>query len=205
MHGTIEPHDPMGAGALKPSARADAELVAAIRLDGDERAFRELYRRHTPRLHQLVLRLVGGAEQDAEDVVQETWIRATSALDRFRWDSSFPTWLTGIGINRARDLLRRRTRRPGDQEVGDPEVLLAQLGERPKPVGERIDLERAIALLPDGYRAVFVLHDVEGFGHAEIGVQLGISEGTSKSQLFHARRALRALLEPVTQREVNHA
>lgn len=188
--------------------RTDAELVAAVRLEGDERAFRELYRRHTPRLYQLVLRLVGGNEQDAEDVVQETWTRATSALDRFRWDSSFPTWLTGIGINRAKDLLRHRSRRPGDLDAGDPEIALAQLREKRQTITERIDLDRAIGLLPEGYRTVFVLHDVEGYGHAEIGEQLGISEGTSKSQLFHARRALRALLEPagrMLEREVNHA
>lgn len=195
----------MAVAPLNSTGRSDAELVAAVRLDGDERAFRELYRRHTPRLHQLVLRLLGGAAQDAEDVVQETWVRATSALERFRWDSSFSTWLTGIGINRARDLLRQHARRPGDHEAGDPTVLLEQLCERPRSVGERIDLERALAMLPEGYRVVFVLHDVEGFGHAEIGQQLGISEGTSKSQLFHARRALRSLLEPAPQREVNHA
>jgi RNA polymerase sigma factor (sigma-70 family) len=175
-------------------AAGDAELVAAVRDRGDEAAFRALYRRHTPRLHQLVLRLVGGGEHDAEDVVQETWVRAASSLDRFRWESAFGTWLTGIGLNQARDFLRRRGRRPVCD--GDPELMLAQIRTAAAPVAERIDLERALTLLPDGYRTVFVLHDVEGYAHAEIAAQLEISEGTSKSQLFHARRALRVLLEP---------
>ena len=183
-------------GTIGTAALSDAELVEAVRRTGDELSFRSLYRRHTPRLHQLVLRLLGGAEQDAEDVVQETWLRATSSLDRFRWDSSFATWLTGIGLNQARDLLRRQGRRPVHE--GDPDEVIVQLRTNAPGVAERIDLERAIALLPDGYRTVFVLHDMEGYPHAEIAARLEISEGTSKSQLFHARRALRAVLEPST-------
>jgi RNA polymerase sigma factor (sigma-70 family) len=172
----------------------DAELVAAVRARGDEASFRTLYRRHTPRLHQLVLRLLGGGEQDAEDVVQETWLRVATSLERFRWESTFSTWLIGIGLNQARDFLRRSGRRPVCG--ADPEHVLSQLKAAAAPIAERIDLERALVLLPDGYRAVFVLHDVEGFQHGEIARRLDISEGTSKSQLFHARRALRVLLEP---------
>lgn len=170
----------------------DRALAEALQLRGEETAFRQLYARHTPRLHQLVLRIVGGCEHDAEDVVQETWIRATASLDGFRWESAFSTWLAGIGINCARGLLRRQGRwvalEPGDEPW------------RPPPLhGERIDLERALALLPAGYRAVLVLHDVEGYTHEEIGERLGIAAGTSKSQLFHARRTLRRLLEPTTE------
>ena len=173
----------------------DAALISGIR-EGDERAFRELYRRHTPRLYQLVLRIVGGSTADAEDVVQETWVRATTSLAKFRGDSSFGTWLTGIGLNRARDCLRHRARRPIGFEVEDGDELLGRLSSPVDHAGERMDLERAIALLPDGYRLVFVLYDIEGFSHSEIAVKLGISEGTSKSQLHHARRALRLILEP---------
>ena len=185
----------------------DAELIEAIRLDGSERAFRELYRRHTPRLYQLVLRILGGAAGDAEDVVQETWIRATTSLARFRGDSAFGTWLTGIGLNRARDFLRSRSRRPSGFEVSDGEAWLARLSARSDAAAERVDLDRAIALLPDGYRVVFVLYEIEGFNHGEIAGRLGISEGTSKSQLHHARRALRTLLEPAAGRgqEVSNA
>ena len=177
----------------------DAELVEAVRARGDEAAFRTLYRRHTPRLYQLVLRLLGGSESEAEDVVQEAWLKASSSLERFRWESSFGTWLTGIGLNQARDHLRRSGRRPVYE--GDPEEVLSQVRVECSAVAERVDLERAIALLPDGYRTVFVLHDMEGYAHAEIAARLEISEGTSKSQLFHARRTLRALLEPAVRKE----
>ena len=169
---------------------SDRELVEAVVVNGDEIAFRELYRRHTPRLYQLILRLVG-TEQDAEDIVQEAWIRATEAAANFRWESGFATWLTGIAINRFKELLRKRNRWPmlALEQVSEPEI-------RPDRVGERVDLERALKLLPDGYRTVLVLHDLEGFRHEEIAEQLGIAPGTSKSQLFHARRYVRALLEP---------
>ena len=177
-----------------PPAAADRELADALLLHRDERAFRELYRRHTPRLHQFVLRIVGGAEADAEDVVQETWIRAVEKLDGFRWEAQFATWLTGIGLNVARGLLRRQGRWEVPMDPDTPE------GWRPPaPDGERIDLERAIALLPAGYRTVLILHDVEGFTHEEIGERLGVTAGTSKSQLSHARRAVRRLLEPNTE------
>ena len=182
------------------TARTDVELIEAIRIDGCERSFRELYGRHTPRLYQLVLRVLGGAAGDAEDVVQESWIRATTSLSRFRGDSSFGTWLTGIGLNRARDFLRSRSRRPSGFEVTDSEAWLARLSTRSDATAERLDLDRAIALLPDGYRVVFVLYEIEGFNHGEIAGRLGISEGTSKSQLHHARRALRMLLEPVMRK-----
>lgn len=172
------------------TTHSDRELVESVVMHADERAFRELYRRHTPRLYQLVLRLVG-SEQDAEDVVQEAWIRATEAAAQFRWESGFNTWLTGIAINRFKELLRKRNRWPamGLEQVQEPE-------ERPDHVSERLDLQRALALLPIGYRTVLVLHDLEGYRHEEIAQQLGISAGTSKSQLFHARRYVRALLEP---------
>jgi RNA polymerase sigma-70 factor (ECF subfamily) len=167
----------------------DRALADALLLDGDELAFRQLYQRHTPRLYQVALRVVGGAEHDAEDVVQETWIKATEKLGTFRWEAAFATWLTGIGLNVARQLLRKRGRWVELDAAPEP--------WRPPPHdAERIDLERAIALLPAGYRTVLVLHDVEGYRHEEIGEMLGVSTGTSKSQLFNARRSLRQALEP---------
>ena len=180
-----------------PATSSDRQLAEALLGRGDERAFRELYRRHTPRLYQLVLRVLGGRRPDAEDAVQETWLRAAEHLGRFRWEAAFPTWLCGIGLNVARDALRARSRdRAVEWEDGmDPPAPAP-------PDGERIDLERAIALLPDGYRAVVVLHDVEGLKHEEIARTLGISAGTSKSQLHWARKALRGLLAPA--KEENH-
>jgi len=179
------------------SMTTDRDLAEALRHRGDERAFRVLYRRHTPRLFPFVRRLVGGELADAEDVVQETWLRAVQSLDRFRWEAAFATWLAGIGLNVTRDWMRRRGRSLetawNDAGVDAP--------IREVPHGERIDLERAIAALPDGARTVLVLHDIEGWPHETIAERLGITTGTSKSQLHRARRALRTWLTPATTSE----
>jgi RNA polymerase sigma factor (sigma-70 family) len=163
-------------------------------LGGNEQAFRLLYRRHTPRLRHLLLRLLGEPRADAEDAVQETWMRAVAGLPRFRGDSAFGTWLVGIGVRTAGEALRRRYRR---RESGDPEELA--IAAPAAGAGERIDLERALAALPDRHRAVLVLHDVEGFTHEEIAARLGIPAGTSKAWLFRARRAVRAMLGDPTE------
>ena len=167
----------------------DRELAAAVLDDGDEGAFRELYRRHTPRLLAFVHRVLGREEAEAEDVVQETWIRACDGLVRFRWDARFSTWLLGIGLNAARE----RQGKNSLTAAFDPE----RLPDPPGPAGNgenRVDLERSIRSLPDGYRTVLLLHDLEGMKHGEIARRLGISTGTSKSQLFNARRLLRSML-----------
>jgi RNA polymerase sigma-70 factor (ECF subfamily) len=165
----------------------DAELAARFITTGDEDAFRLLFRRHTPRLYALALRLMGGNRADAEDVVQEAWQRAAARLTRFEWRSSLLTWMSAIVINCARERLRKRA-----PDAIDPDALdRMSAGAHGEP---GIDLERAIAALPDGYREVLVLHDVEGHTHAEIAQMLGVAAGTSKSQLFHARRAVRARL-----------
>jgi len=172
--------------AIDNSDRALAEAVLEY---GEEQAFRELYRRHTPRLLGFVGRLLGASDAEAEDVAQETWIRACQALGRFRWESAFSTWLLGIGLNIVRDHIRRNSR-----------AHILDIDDIPDPPGpvripeDRIDLERSIAVLPDGYRMVLVLHDVEGMKHKEIAEKLGVSEGTTKSQLSRARKMLRGLL-----------
>ncbi len=172
-----------------PEQSTDRDLVRLVQ-HGDEAGFRSLYRRHTPALYPFVLRLVGGDEPAAEDVVQDTWVRAVRGLPSFRWDAAFRTWLHGIALNRVREMVRKQGRR---DEIGLPD---APTWTPPAPTAVRVDLERAIASLPDGYRTVLILHDVEGFSHPEISSRLGVAVGTSRSQLFHARKALRAMLEP---------
>ena len=154
---------------------------------GDEAAFRELYRLHTPRLFAVALRLLS-RRADAEDAVQEGWLRAVRGLAGFRGESAFATWLTGIVIRCALEALRKR----GPAYSGSAE---ATVNHAPHLA---LDLERAIAALPDGYRTVLMLHDVEGLTHDEIAGLLEIEPGTSKSQLFHARRALRDHLRPLS-------
>ena len=166
---------------------ADAELVARVLRDADERAFRTLYKRHTPALLQFVHRLLGSDQREAEDAVQDTWIRAVERFADFRWQASLRTWLFGIGLNRVREIRRKARLLQGEaiqeiREVSPPHLL------------ERNDLEQAIRQLTEGYREVLLLHDVEGFTHEEIAGQFGITSGTSKSQLHFARQALCRLL-----------
>ena len=172
---------------------SDTALIAAA-VNGAESAFRELFRRHTPHLLQFVSRILGASRADAEDVVQDTWLRAYPALVTFRNESSFSTWLCSVGTRAALDHLRKGKRHAADSLFDDDAPAA------PPSNDERMDIEQAIAQLAPGYRMVLLLHDVEGFTHEEIALQLGIAPGTSKAQLFKARRAMRTLL---TGRETN--
>ena len=169
----------------------DRRLVALFLARRDEGAFRALYRRHTPFLYRLLLRLSGGDSQTAEEGVQETWVRAVERFGKFAWRSQLRTWLAGIAIHWSREDARRRRR---DASVALDDEALPEPGAS-API-DRMDLERAVSELPDGYRAALLLHDVEGFTHEEIAAALGVDEGTSKSQLFRARRSLRLMLQP---------
>jgi len=168
--------------------KADRELVESFLSGRAESAFRALYRRHTSALFPLALRVLKGSEGDAQEAVQETWIRAVERLGGFRWESALRTWLTGILLNRCREMLRARGK---EGRVDGAEGL--HPASRPLETA-RLDLERGLAHLPEGYREILLLHDVQGHTHAEISRLLGIEEGTSKSQLSRARRALRASL-----------
>lgn len=165
---------------------ADATLAAA----GDARAFERLYRRHAGRIHGLALRMVGPAH--SEELAQEIFVRCWQKLGSFEGRSQFGTWLYRLGVNH---LLSRRTQiaRTRDREVAGDDIH-PHLPARAARVDERMDLEGALQRIPPGAREVFVLHDVEGFRHEEIGQMLGIASGTSKSQLHHARRLLREQL-----------
>jgi len=173
----------------EPAGTTDKELALAVRRDRSDAAFSALYERHTPRVFQVAWRILGGNAHEAEDVVQETWIRAIATLDSWRDGEAFGAWLRGITAHIAIDLLRRQSRF----------VIEADLEPvTPEQSSEQIDLETAIGTLAPGYRAILVLHDIEGFTHEEIAQQLGITAGTSKGQLFKARRAVRAHLSPST-------
>ena len=166
--------------------QTDRTLIEKYIRSHDEATFRDLYRRHTPALYALALRL-SGAEADAQDAVQDVWTRACATFSRFNWDSSLRTWLTGILINCTREQRRKRRNKE--------EPLLDDVNHTvPATAGERLGLEQAIEQLADGYRYVLTLHDVEGYTHEEISSMLDISVGTSKSQLHHARKTMRALM-----------
>lgn len=169
----------------------DRKLVARFLRRSDERSFLELYRRHAPPINHMIARLLNGFEDDVEDVIQVTWIRAIERLSAFRWESTLRTWLTGIAINCSREHIRKSSRIRSRQSIGPVDLEPARKVDQPI---DRIDLENAIAKLPDGYREVLILHDIEGFTHSEIATFLKIEEGTSKSQLSRARGAVRSIL-----------
>jgi RNA polymerase sigma factor (sigma-70 family) len=164
----------------------ERQLVTEF-LGGDEAAFSVLYDRHSPSLYAFLLRLLGRWRSEANDVLQDVWLRAARDLYRFRWQSSFRTWLFGIAVNRCREILRLTPN--FEEELAEIDVA-APLS----PTDERIDLERAVSRLPLRYREVVVLHDIYEHTHAEIAAMLGIDEGTSKSNLSRARAQLRRLI-----------
>ena len=158
--------------------------------DGDARAVRALYERYAPRVYAVVRRIAGDDEL-AKDYAQEAWIRAIRALPTFRGDSRFSTWLHRIAVNAALQAARKiKTSEQRRVEMPD-EVAISPIGGDAL-LEER--LEAALDLLPEGMRRVLVLHDVEGYTHAEIGDVLGVASGTSKSQLFKARAKMRLML-----------
>ncbi len=167
----------------------DTECIARAR-QGDGAAMRELYTRHAPRVYAVVRRLAGD-DALAEDYAQEAWVRAFRALPSFRGEAAFSTWLHRIAVNSALHGQRWRSRRTNN-EIPLP-VGMSERGSSDRPV-LRIALERALQRLPAGMRQVLVLHDVEGYTHDEIADALGITPGTSKSQLFKARAKMREML-----------
>ncbi len=173
---------------------SDEQLVGAFLARRSEADFRELYRRRTPLLFRVASRMLRGNEADARDVVQETWLRASHSLPRFAGRSTFRTWLIGIAVNVCREWIRKRDRGREDPTDLEDAALFSEGSSSMRVTGTRIDLERSIAGLADGYREVLILHDIEGFTHQEIGEMLGTETGTSKSQLSRARRALRIAL-----------
>ena len=186
---------PFPAPASAAPRAEDMALVARCR-SGDLAAFEELYRAHAGRLFSVACRMLGNPT-DAEDLLQDIFLSAHRKLDGFRGESALGTWLYRLATNHCLDYLRSRTARMNQvTDALDDDPLYGVVGSRglAEQTVTRMDLERALAKLPDGCRAAFVLHDVEGLEHREVAQALGIAEGTSKSQVHKARQRLRALL-----------
>jgi len=163
---------------------------------GELGAFEEVYRAHSAKLFGLVLRMVGNAA-DAEDLLQDIFLAAHQKLEGFRGESALGTWLYRLAMNQCLDYLRSRSAKTGQlTDPLDDERALPAPGGRgiADQAVSRLDLERALAQLPEGCRAAFLLYDVEGLEHREVAEALGIAEGTSKSQVHKARLRLRGLL-----------
>ena len=174
---------------------SDLELCR-LAADGNLAAFELIYQRYHRRTYSLCLRMMG-SQTEAEDLTQEVFIQLFRKVGSFRGDSAFSTWLHRLTINQVLMHFRRRSfKNEKTSEDGEiPEQTVHGTADPNKmPVVDRIALKKAIGDLPNGYRNVFILHDVEGFEHEEVARKLGISVGTSKSQLHKARLKLRALL-----------
>ena len=187
------PADPLGLDG-------EHALVRAAGM-GDARAFETLYRSHSRRIYAVVWRLAGGNAARAEDLVQEAFIRAWQALPGFRFESAFSTWMHRLAVNTALMELRHRA---GAEDREADDAGLETIGT-PDTAGHRLreqmDLERAVATLPERARAVLVLHDIEGWKHEEIAAELGMAVGSSKAQLHRARGLLRKRLGDEHERD----
>ena len=176
-----------------PLGRVDLDKEdVALATGGDAIAFERLYRRHVARVRSLAQWLTNASDSDIDDAVQEVFVRVWTKLSTFAGESAFGTWLHRVAVNL---LIRRRQMagRDSARRGGDDETIALVPGPRSDPE-LRMAIEKAVATLPAGAREVFVLHDMEGFKHEEIGQLLEIDPGTSRSQLHRARMMLRKIL-----------
>jgi len=181
-------------GWSQAAAGGDEALLVSRALDGDTRAFEQLYRRHCDRVLGLCVRLCQGDRAKAEQATQDAFVRAWEKLGSFRGEAQFSTWLHRITVNVVlgeHRLLQRWTTFE-DAEAAGPREELATAAEDPSLSR---DLERALARLPKGARTVLWLHDVEGYLHEEIAALTGIAVGTSKAQLHRARKLMKEHLQ----------
>jgi RNA polymerase sigma-70 factor (ECF subfamily) len=175
---------------------SDFDLAQAA-AQGDMFSFEELYQRHHRRVYSICLRMLQNASE-AEDLTQDVFIQLYRKIGSFRGDSAFTTWLHRMTVNQVLMHFRKRNVKfEKTTEEGETPVQIVGGTENPNkmPIVDKIALENAIQQLPEGYKNVFVLHDVEGYEHEEVARILGCSVGTSKSQLHKARLKLRKLLQ----------
>jgi len=170
---------------------AEPDLVRLAR-EGDSRAFAALYRTHVGRVYALCLRMTADSSL-AEELTQQAFIGAWEKFPQFRGEGSFSAWLHRLAVNTVLMACRSRSRLASRLVFTDDPAAL-ETAPPSRPSGARLDLEQAIATLPAQARAIFVLHDVEGWQHDEIAEKLGIATGTSKAQLHRARGLLKEAL-----------
>lgn len=186
-------------GDQTSSSLTDRELVEQAG-KGDQVAFRALYDANVDRIYRLAYRMAG-EEELARDFTQEAFLRAWQRLDQFRGDAAFSTWLHAIAVSVALNGLRKVDRhRKRERSLEDAAPVAAKVGRLEPDARDR--LRGAVDDLPEMYRTVFLMHDLEGYSHGEIAETLGVAEGTSKARLFRARAKLRASLGDAMQEYV---
>jgi RNA polymerase sigma-70 factor (ECF subfamily) len=180
----------------KTSGQLDLALATAA-AKGDMASFEELYARHHRRVYSICLRMLQNAAE-AEDLTQDVFIQLYRKIGSFRGDSAFTTWLHRMTVNqvlmhfRKRNVKFEKTTEEGETPV---QIVVGTENSARMPIVDKIALDKAISLLPNGYRSVLVLHDIQGYEHEEVARILGCSVGTSKSQLHKARLKMRKLLK----------
>jgi RNA polymerase sigma-70 factor (ECF subfamily) len=179
------------AAGTSVSSGAGLDDYVADAAAGDVRAFEHLYAAHLPKVHSLVRRMSGG--RDADELTQDVFVRVWQKIGSFRGESAFGTWLHRLAVNVVIERFRQEATRR--QRMHDGEEIFETLPAPARSDDAGMDFEAAIETLPDGARRVFVLHDIEGYKHREIGTLLEISAGTSKAQLHRARMMLRRYLK----------
>ncbi len=170
----------------------DTRLVERAKA-GDTGAFKTLYRQCVGRVYAVCIR-ISADRTHAEELTQETFIRAWEMLGSFREESAFSTWIHRIAVNTSLAALRARSRRSAWEEGSDEPDLIRGRGVTEESEHLGFDIEKAVATLPPQARAVFTLHDIEGYKHSEIAEQMGVTVGTCKAQLHRARRLLKEVL-----------
>lgn len=182
------------AGQLRSAAVHGDELLVRRAQQGEVGAFEGLYRTHVGRVYAVCRRMTADPAL-AEDLTQEAFVRAWEKLATFRGESALSTWLHRLAVNVVLGHFRAADRR-GGRGVAEDRADPADAPAVTTHPGAALDLERAIARLPQRARTVFVLHDVEGYRHEEVAALAGMAVGTSKAQLSRARRLLREVLSP---------
>jgi RNA polymerase sigma-70 factor, ECF subfamily len=190
----VEPFQNRSAGDPADALRAEDSALAAACLAGDMHAYERLYALQSAKMKNLARNLLGNA-LDAEDAVQETFLKVQRSIGGFRGQSSFVTWTFRILVNTCHDARRSRVRKKEVTTDTEENPMPEQRAAAAHPT-LRLALERALATLTQHQRDVFLLYEVEGFSHAEIGATLDISEAASKNTLFQAKKNLRQMLEP---------
>jgi RNA polymerase sigma-70 factor, ECF subfamily len=194
--GLITPQPGVTADDVRLDASAGDIDLCRMATEGNIAAFELLYQRYHRRTYSLCLRMTS-SQTEAEDLTQEVFIQLFRKIGSFRGDSAFSTWLHRMTVNQVLMHFRRRSvknERTSDDGEMPEQTVNGTANPNKMPVVDRIALKKAIAELPHGYKSVFVLHDIEGFEHEEVAHMMGISVGTSKSQLHKARLKLRGLL-----------
>jgi RNA polymerase sigma-70 factor (ECF subfamily) len=186
-----DPKASAGVTPLPGATAAEEDALVARARKGDHGAYESLYRLNRDRIYGLLWRMSGGQHALAEDLLQESFVRAWQKLDSFRGDSRFGTWLHRLAVNVALSNRRTIMRQTGKEVAMDEVAERTAVGSEDVVADRQRDLERSIAKLPERARSVLILYDIEGYQHSEIAKMTGMAVGSSKAQLHRARKLLR--------------